>query len=298
MVRRPPFLSDDLPMAEWHRRRNLQAAGLEPVALPGAPGVRLSDDLPMGEWQRIRNLQAQGRDEVLYGGQGDNGLTGGSGDDRLGSSATTAAGPKAAPAQAPLPDARRARALEYGAGRILNGLIPRGEGTDGANGYDMTYNNLDGKHYPAGWKKPTELSVDEAIRMKDDATRVAGDYAVGKYQFRARTLRQLKTWMKLSGSEIMTPEFQDRMGRELLHRRGYDDFLAGKIDAQKLQAQLAPEWDSLSDLNGHPYSDRKTLKKAPRISSAEIQATLEAAEAEFNQGIDEGRLPAPPGGWR
>src|SRR5215203_3475113 len=84
----------------------------------------------------------------------------------------------------------------------------------------------------------------------------SGHSPVGRYQMLAGTVSRLKTKMSLADTDIYTPELQDRMGRELLSERGYDDYLAGKVTSQQLQARLAKEWDSLSALNGRPFSDK------------------------------------------
>jgi len=163
----------------------------------------------------------------------------------------------------------------------------------------MSFNNADGKHYPAGWKKPTELSIDQAIQMKPDLERASGGDVVGKYQFKPETLGYLKGWMNLSGSEVMTPSLQDRMARELLSQRGYDQFLSGAISPQKLQRNLSEEWSSIAE-DGRDLSHYASGPGSPpaRLKTADIQAAIKAAGDTFNQAIDQGHMPPLPGAWR
>jgi muramidase (phage lysozyme) len=245
------------------------------AAMPGRKPRSVVDVLAE-PWRRAaeKNRQLQARNDPLYRADGR---------DRGASPPSTE-------------DVRRAAAVDFGAGAILE-LIPHGEGTTGASGYDMTYNNLDGRHYPKGWKKPTELTIDEAISMESDARRIAGDYAVGRYQFKPRTLGELKKRMGLSGSEVMTPSFQDRMARELLLKRGYDKYLRGEIDAGQLQDNLALEWASFSGTDGFsPYDPRHTGR--PRVGSAAIQGAIAKAKSQNEQLNDSGRYPANATPWR
>lgn len=197
-----------------------------------------------------------------------------------------AAPPKAAiPNMAPrtMPSDKRGAATDFGAGVLLD-LIPRGEGTAGTRGYDATYNNADGRNYPSGWKPPTELSINEWERLMPELVARNGGSVVGRYQILDDKVPDLKRWMGLSGSEIGTPALQDRMARELLFRRGYDDFLAGRITAEQLQRNLAKEWSSLPDVTGKSY-----YGGAARISSQELQAALARSKAEYDQITASGR---------
>jgi hypothetical protein len=178
-------------------------------------------------------------------------------------------------------------------------LIAKGEGT---SSYDASDNNGDGagRHYPTGWKRPTQLTVDEAINMAPDLRRASGGDAVGMYQFKPRTLNDLRGWLHLDGSETMTPAMQDRMARELLHRHGYDHYLAGQIGSAKLQEGLASQWSSFakdqSDLSRYGKGGRPVKARVP---TREIQATIADAAKEgadeIQEMVDQGQLPPD---WR
>ena len=52
-------------------------------------------------------------------------------------------------------------------------------------------------------------------------TKSFGSSATGAYQFMYATLKELIPKCGLSGKEIFDAELQDRLGYELLRRRGY-----------------------------------------------------------------------------
>lgn len=74
--------------------------------------------------------------------------------------------------------------------------------------------------------------------------------ALGGYQFLTATLDGLKKNLKLTGKEIMTPEFQDELAIALMRGRGLDGYLAGKITAEAFANNLAKEWASLPMVTG------------------------------------------------
>jgi hypothetical protein len=113
----------------------------------------------------------------------------------------------------------------------------------------------------------------------------------------SRTLRELKSRMRLSGSEVMTPALQDRMARELLYKRKYDDFLRGEITAAQLQDELAKEWASFSSTNGYSHYDKERIGH-PRIASGPIQAAISRAKSQSDLVNDAGRYPVNPTPWR
>lgn len=69
--------------------------------------------------------------------------------------------------------------------------------------------------------------------------------ALGGYQFLTATLDSLKKDLKLTGKEIMTPEFQDDLAVALMNRRGYMKYHRGEMSAEAFCNELAKEWASL-----------------------------------------------------
>lgn len=69
--------------------------------------------------------------------------------------------------------------------------------------------------------------------------------ACGGYQFINKTLKATIQGMGLNGSEVWTPELQDRMALYLVEQRGLPRFLSGKITRTEFANNLAKEWASL-----------------------------------------------------
>jgi hypothetical protein len=295
------FLNDDLPPAEWNRRRSLQAGGgSDPNGGldPGASILRLHDGLPPAVWQKVRAQELGG---ALA----------------------------AAPAGADSPAYKRARALEGGAAPVL-ALIPQGEGTMGDGGYDVVFGGH--RYRPADTPALTSLSLDQVSALQNEMLQregVAGaarSTAVGKYQITADTLADLKKTMNLKGTDVASAALQDRMGREILKMEKFDDYLAGRpfgttgrpTTAADVQRGLARRFSSFAagaddysyyDVNGHHVTaDTPTaMKVVARVKSAAIQQALEQARAEharflqqdssIQQRLEDGYLPdAAP--WR
>lgn len=69
--------------------------------------------------------------------------------------------------------------------------------------------------------------------------------AAGAYQFINATLKATIAEMGLKGSEKWTPELQDKMAVYLMQKRGFGEYLDGKITAEQFANNLAKEWASL-----------------------------------------------------
>lgn len=126
--------------------------------------------------------------------------------------------------------------------------IPRGAAilldfigsVEAPNGYDTVYGNNQHR-----LKTPiTKRTVDQIIKAQSDFTRRYGSSASGRYQFMRATLKDLKQELGLSGSQLFDANLQDRLAFHLLKRRGYEDFMAGRISRQEFGKRLAMEWAS------------------------------------------------------
>lgn len=131
------------------------------------------------------------------------------------------------------------------------------------------------------------MTLDEVMQLQREMkTRGASTGAVGRYQIVGRTLDRLKGAMGLTGGEKFTPDLQDRLARELLHIRGYDDFVRGKISAAEFQKSLSQEWSSFPEnANNKIYS--KYGNARARVRSEDVQAAALAAKAEHDRYIRE-----------
>jgi muramidase (phage lysozyme) len=74
--------------------------------------------------------------------------------------------------------------------------------------------------------------------------------AAGRYQFMRKTLQDIaKAVGSIDGRTIFSPSLQDRLGYFLLLRRGYADFIAGRISLVQFGLNLAREWASFPVLS-------------------------------------------------
>ncbi len=74
--------------------------------------------------------------------------------------------------------------------------------------------------------------------------------AAGRYQFMRATLQDIaKEVRAIDGRTIFSSGLQDRLGYYLLLRRGYADFISGKLNLVQFGLNLAKEWASFPVLS-------------------------------------------------
>ena len=147
------------------------------------------------------------------------------------------------------------RSIPPGAARLLDfiGL------TEAPNGYGTIYANKQSK-----LAKPiTEMTLDEVIMAQPAWSKNYGSSAAGRYQFMRATLLGLRSELSLRGSQKFDSDLQDRLGYHLLIRRGYSDFMDGKISRTEFGKRLAMEWASFPVL----ASTKGAHRQVPRGSS-------------------------------
>lgn len=93
-------------------------------------------------------------------------------------------------------------------------------------------------------KSITQMTIDEVQHWQPGFTKSFGSSATGAYQFMFSTLRDLKSKLALTGEEIFDAAMQDRLGHELLLRRGYQPWIDGKTSTDTFMISLAKEWAS------------------------------------------------------
>lgn len=92
----------------------------------------------------------------------------------------------------------------------------------------------------------SDKTVAQVLNWQDNVVKKGSpSSAVGKYQFMRYTLRDLIQRGELSPSEYFTNDLQERLGFVLLQRRGYDQYMGGKITEGQFVYRLACEWASL-----------------------------------------------------
>ncbi len=94
-------------------------------------------------------------------------------------------------------------------------------------------------------KKPlTKMTLGEVIDAQKKWSKNFGSSAAGAGQFMRATLQGLAKELGLNGNQLFDADFQDRLGYHLLKRRGYEQFMAGKLGTSEFGKHLAQEWAS------------------------------------------------------
>ena len=115
-------------------------------------------------------------------------------------------------------------------------------------GYGQVYSGAKGVGKNADVSKMTldgVLNFQTTMLAKGSAST-----ACGGYQFLRKTLKATIAEMGLKGSEVWTPELQDRMAVYLMQKRGLGEYLDGTLSAEGFANNLAKEWASLPVVSG------------------------------------------------
>lgn len=160
--------------------------------------------------------------------------------------------------------------------------------TDRAS-YDVIY----GQNQHKLKKQITAMTIGELVDEQASFTMRFKSSASGGYQFMRKTLQDLSRELRLNGRQMFDPDLQDRLGYHLLKRRGYEEFMAGKITMTEFAKRLAMEWASFPVLaatkgqhqqlkRGQSYYDGDALNKA-LVKPEAIEAVLRKAKAGGNE---------------
>jgi muramidase (phage lysozyme) len=106
--------------------------------------------------------------------------------------------------------------------------------------YEVIFGHNEGK-----LTKPiTAMTIDELQHWQPGFTKSFGSSASGAYQFMLATLRDLEKTLGLDGSDLFDAAMQDRLGYELLKRRGYKSWVDAKTSTDTFMIGLSKEWAS------------------------------------------------------
>ncbi len=96
-------------------------------------------------------------------------------------------------------------------------------------------------------EKPlTKMTIKEVFKLqKDMIAQGKGSSAVGRYQIRNTTLKETVDKLGIDENTLFDEKLQDQLARSLMERRGFEEYKAGKISAEKLIEGLANEWAAL-----------------------------------------------------
>lgn len=122
--------------------------------------------------------------------------------------------------------------------RIILNFIGK---TEAPKGYNTLYGNNQ-KNWPDAI---TSMTVGQVLQAGRTWTKRFKSSAAGYYQFMNATLEDLVAQGHVELNETFNADVQDRLAVKLLERRGYNEFIRGKIGIVEFARRLAMEWASL-----------------------------------------------------
>lgn len=148
-------------------------------------------------------------------------------------------------------------------------------GIEAPRGYDVIYGNNQDK-----LPKPiTQMTIGELVDAQASFTKRFKSSASGRYQLMRATLQGLARELGLRGTQLFDANLQDRLGFHLLKRRGYEDFMAGKISRTEFGKRLAQEWASFPVLAAVQGAHRKLKRGETYYAGDELNKALVKPEA-------------------
>lgn len=147
------------------------------------------------------------------------------------------------------------------------------------------------------WKPLTEFTLGEVIAAQSTWTKQNGSSAAGAYQFMRTTLSGLIKEHDLPAAAMFNSALQDQLAYQLLLRRGYRQFMTGKISRTAFGRRLAQEWASFPVLaatkgahrsvkRGETYYAGDKLNKA-LVAPERVERILDRVKAAENQPVPE-----------
>jgi muramidase (phage lysozyme) len=133
------------------------------------------------------------------------------------------------------------------------------------------YDTMVGSNKPFGL---TGKTLQQVLDIQKERLKTYGGTAAGGYQILNKNLKGLAAQHKHDlNKTIFDQKTQDTYGRSLMDRRGFKDFLAGKINPDQMRINLAKEWAALPAKGERSYY-HGTGNNAARVPSKEINAAI------------------------
>jgi len=138
-----------------------------------------------------------------------------------------------------------------------------------------------------------EMTIGEVLDWQESIDSKYMSEAAGRYQILEDTLRDIYKPAGFTRNDRFDEDTQDALGFYLLKRRGWDDYIAGRIGAEAFANSLAKEWASLPVVSGakkgRSYYGGDGLNK----SHVSVSAFLGAVAAVKSHAVPE-PAPRPP----
>lgn len=148
--------------------------------------------------------------------------------------------------------------------------------------------NVAGYETMVGSNKPFDLTkktLQQVLDIQDQRLKAYGGTAAGGYQILKNNLRDLAKQHKHDLNKTLFDQAtQDTYAKSLMDRRGFQNFLKGKINADQMRVNLAKEWAALPAKGELSYYHGKGTNKA-RVSAKDINAAIAKALELHRQAI-------------
>lgn len=172
------------------------------------------------------------------------------------------------------------RSIPAPAAKLLGFIYETETGKGPPDCYEVIYG-----HNQTKLIKPiTRMTLDEVQKAQPTWTKRFGSSAAGAAQIMRDTMDSPKTMadlegeMGLSGSELFDPDMQDRMAFHLLKRRGYEQFMSGRIGVVAFAKRLAQEWASFPVLAATKGAHRQVKRGQSYYAGDGVNKALVPAE--------------------
>ena len=120
-----------------------------------------------------------------------------------------------------------------------------------------------------------ELTVGEVLEWQKANIQDGVAYtAAGKYQIINKTLKGLVSEYDVPLDAKFDNQLQDKLALGLLERRGLTKFLNGNIGLNEFQDNIAYEWASLKNSDGHGQYDNDEAGNFAHANGAKLNETL------------------------
>lgn len=148
------------------------------------------------------------------------------------------------------------RTIPAGAAILLKFIYKTEVSREAPECYDVIYGHNQDKLS----KSITKMTIGEIQASQAGWSKRFGSSATGAAQFMRTTLHDLVIELKLSTSTLFGADLQDRLAYHLLKRRGYTDYMSGKISRTEFGKGLAREWASFPVLAGTKGANRTVAR--------------------------------------
>jgi len=121
----------------------------------------------------------------------------------------------------------------------------------------------------------TGKTLKQVLDIQKERLKTYGGTAAGGYQILNKNLKNLAAKHKHDlNKTLFNQDTQDTYARSLMDRRGFKDYLSGKINADQMRINLAKEWAALPAKGERSYYHGKG-NNAARVSSKDINAAIQ-----------------------